>query len=54
MTGDEARAAVEELDLGGIARLAEKLDTMPESDVTMLDNTLTVYMSCAGGNHNGG
>lgn len=54
MTGHEARAAVEELHLGGIASLAEKLDAMPEGDGTMLDNTLIVYMSCAGGDHHGG
>ncbi|MDF1713142.1 MAG: DUF1552 domain-containing protein [Akkermansiaceae bacterium] len=54
MTGHEARAAVEKLHLAGIAELAQKLDGMPEGDGTMLDNTLIVYMSCAGGDHHGG
>lgn len=54
MTGHDARAAVEKLHLAGIAELAKKLDAMPEGDGTMLDNTLIVYMSCAGGDHHGG
>jgi hypothetical protein len=54
MTGHEARATVEKLHLNGIKELAHKLDRMPEGDGTMLDNTLIVYMSCAGGDHHGG
>lgn len=54
MSGHDARAAVEKLHLAGIAELAKKLDAMPEGDGTMLDNTLIVYMSCAGGDHHGG
>ena len=54
MTGHDARAAVEKLHLAGIAELAKKLDAMPEGDGSMLDNTLIVYMSCAGGDHHGG
>ena len=54
MTGHEARAAVEQLHLEGIAGLAEKLDRVPEGDGTMLDNTLIVYLSCSGGDHHGG
>ena len=54
MTGYEARAAVEELHFKGMAEMAKKLDAMPEGDGTMLDNTLIVYMSCAGGEHHGG
>ena len=54
MTGHEARAAVEQLHLEGIAAMAEKLDRVPEGDGTMLDNTLIVFMSCAGGDHHGG
>ena len=54
MTGHQARQAVEEVHLKGIASLAKKLDSMPEGDGTMLDNTLIVYMSCAGGDHHGG
>ena len=54
MTGHEARAAVEQLHLEGIAGMAEKLDRVPEGDGTMLDNTLIVYLSCSGGDHHGG
>lgn len=54
MSGHEARAAVEKLHLEGIGDLARKLDTMPEGKGTMLDNTLIVYLSCAGGDHHGG
>ena len=54
MTGHEARAAVEKLHLAGIAEMAQKLDRIPEGNGTMLDNTLIVYMSRAGGDHHGG
>jgi hypothetical protein len=54
MTGHEARAAIERLHLTGIAGLAKKLESMPEGNGTMLDNTLIVYLSCAGGDHHGG
>ena len=45
---------MEDVHLRGIAKLAQKLDGIPEGDGTMLDNTLIVYMSCAGGDHHGG
>mgnify|MGYP003635555502 CR=1 FL=1 len=37
-----------------IAEMAGKLKATPEGDGTMLDNTLIVYTSCAGGSHHGG
>jgi len=54
MSGHEARAAVEKLHLKGVAEMARKLDSIPEGNGTMLDNTLIVYMSCSGGDHHGG
>ena len=45
---------VEKLHLKCMAQMASKLDRIPEGDGTMLDNTLIVYMSCAGGDHHGG
>ena len=54
MTGHEARTAVESVHLEGMLSMARKLDRMPEGNGTMLDNTLIVYMSCAGGDHHGG
>lgn len=54
MTGFEARAAVEDLHLKGIREMARRLDSIPEGNGTMLDNTLIVYTSCAGGDHHGG
>lgn len=53
-TGHQARAEVEKLHLKGIADMAKKLDGIPEGNGTMLDNTLIVYLSCAGGDHHGG
>ncbi len=37
-----------------IAKMAERFNSIPEGDGTMLDNTLIVYTSCAGGKHHGG
>lgn len=53
-TGHRARMEVERLHLQCIADMAEKLEQVPEGDGSMLDNTLIVYMSCAGGDHHGG
>lgn len=50
----DSRAAVEKMHLKCVAEMAEKLDKIPEGDGTMLDNTVIVYMSCAGGDHHGG
>ncbi|MDA7881926.1 DUF1552 domain-containing protein [Akkermansiaceae bacterium] len=54
MSGHDARKAVEQVHLAGIAGLAKKLADIPEGDGTMLDNTLIVYTSCSGGDHHGG
>lgn len=50
-TGHQARTEIEKLHLGQIAKMAKKLDSMPEGDGTMLDNTMIVYMSCSSGDH---
>lgn len=54
LNGFAARKEVEKVHLDCIAKMAEKFDRIPEGDGTMLDNTLIVYMSCAGGDHHGG
>lgn len=53
-TGYQARAEIEKLHLQGVVDMAKQLDVIPEGNGTMLDNTLIVYMSCAGGDHHGG
>ncbi|MEM7231457.1 MAG: hypothetical protein AAF517_04750, partial [Planctomycetota bacterium] len=52
--GFRARKEIEKLNLSCIADLAKKLESVPEGNGTMLDNTLIVYMSCNGGDHHGG
>lgn len=54
LNGFEARELVEKVHLEGIRKMAEQFDRIPEGDGTMLDNTVIVYMSCAGGEHHGG
>lgn len=49
-----ARKHIDKHHLGLIARMAAKFESIPEGDGTMLDNTLIVYTSCAGGSHHGG
>ncbi len=53
-TGHQARMEIEKLHLMQIAKMAKKLDDIPEGNGSMLDNTMIVYMSCAGGDHHGG
>lgn len=53
-TGHQARMEIEKVQLKSIAAMAKKLDGIPEGNGTMLDNTLIVYLSCAGGDHHGG
>ena len=48
---DAARAAILKFQLEQIARLAAKLQSIPEGDGTMLDNTLIVYTSDVGDKH---
>ena len=50
-TGLQARAEIEKLHLNQIAEMAKKLDSIPEGDGSMLDNTMIVYMSCSSGDH---
>ena len=52
--GHQARMEIEKVHLNQIAKMAEKFDSIPEGNGSMLDNTLIVYMSCAGGDHHGG
>ncbi|MFT5468269.1 MAG: hypothetical protein ACI8UO_003378 [Verrucomicrobiales bacterium] len=53
-TGHQARMEIEKLHLKQIANMAKKLDSIPEGNGSMLDNTLIVYMACSGGDHHGG
>ena len=50
-TGHQARTEIEKLHLNEIAKMAKKLDSIPEGDGSMLDNTMIVYMSCSSGDH---
>lgn len=50
----ELRRRIDGYHMGLIARLAARLASVPEGDGTVLDNTLIVYTSCAGGKHHGG
>lgn len=50
----ELRRRIDGYHMRLIAGMATKLAAQPEGDGTMLDNTLIVYTSCAGGKHHGG
>jgi hypothetical protein len=52
--GPRARKEVDKLQLGFVAQTAKHLKTIPEGNGTMLDNTMIVYTSCAGGQHHDG
>ena len=53
-TSERARREIDRHHLGLIAAMARRLQAVPEGNRTMLDNTLIVYTSCAGGSHHGG
>ena len=53
-TSQELRRKIVGYHLGLIAKMAERFNGIREGDGTMLDNTLIVYTSCAGGKHHGG
>lgn len=53
-TGPRARKEVDKLQLGFVAKMAKHLKSIPEGNGTMLDNTMIVYTSCAGGQHHDG
>lgn len=53
MTPVEARRRIRTFHLEQIARVAAKLNAVPEGDGTMLDNTLIVYLSDAAEKHHG-
>ena len=50
----EMRKMIDGYHIRLIAKFAEKLQAIREGDGTMLDNTMIVYLSCAGGKHHGG
>ncbi len=50
-TGHQARMEIEKLQLKQIANMAQKFDSIPEGNGTMLDNTMIVYMSCSSSDH---
>ena len=53
-TSAQMRQKVDAYHMGLLAKLAQRFESIPEGDGTMLDNTLIVYLSCAGGSHHGG
>ena len=53
MTAGEARSRIRQFQVEQIARVAKKLNAIPEGDGTMLDNTLIVYLSDAAERHHG-
>ena len=50
-SGREMRGLIRSFQVELLARLARKLDSVPEGDGTMLDNTTIVYMSDAAEGH---
>ena len=50
----QMRKKVDAYHLKLIAKMAQSFDRIPEGNGTMLDNTLIVYLSCAGGKHHAG
>ena len=53
-TSMQLRRMIDSYHMGLVAKMAKRFDSIPEGDGTMLDNTLIVYTSCAGGMHHGG
>lgn len=54
MNSYQMRKKVDTYHMGLIAKMAQTFERIPEGNGTMLDNTLIVYLSCAGGKHHGG
>lgn len=54
MTSPQLRRKIVGYHMGLIARMAKRFAGIREGDGTMLDNTLIVYTSCAGGQHHAG
>lgn len=50
----QMRRKVDAYHMSLVAKMAQTFDRIPEGNGTMLDNTLIVYLSCAGGKHHGG
>lgn len=53
-TGHQARMEIEKLHIKQIANMAQKFDSVPEGNGTMLDSTMIIYMSCSSGDHHCG
>ncbi len=53
-TSEEIRRRIVNYHMGLIAKMATRFASIPEGNGTMLDNTLIVYTSCAGGKHHAG
>ena len=53
-TARDMRRKVDHYHMGLVSKMAKRLDSIPEGNGTMLDNTLIVYLSCTGGQHHGG
>lgn len=54
LNSHQMRKKVDAYHMGLVAKMAESFQRIPEGNGTMLDNTLIVYLSCAGGKHHGG
>jgi len=53
-TSVEMRRKIDAYHVKLIHDMAQKFEAIREGDGTMLDNTMIVYLSCAGGKHHGG
>ncbi|MFT4549471.1 MAG: hypothetical protein ACI8XO_004684 [Verrucomicrobiales bacterium] len=53
-TSAQMRKKVDSYHMGLLAKMATRFESIPEGDGNMLDNTLIIYLSCAGGSHHGG
>ena len=54
LNSHQMRKQVDAYHMGLLAKMAQTFERIPEGNGTMLDNTLIVYLSCAGGKHHGG
>lgn len=54
MTAGECHARIRRRCLGSLARFIKRLESIPEGEGTMMDNTLVVYMSDAADSHHPG
>ena len=54
LTSPELRRKIVTYHMGLIAKMAKRFASISEGDGSMLDNTLIIYASCAGGQHHAG